>query len=142
MKPDEGRLQTAEHVLLAILKQEHGVKAGVSKFYADRGTLEVHTDKDMKLLDTDELARKVDEVALRDLPVKRTPMPRAQAAKLVDLGRIPQDAKEVTVVDIVGFYAAACRDPHVARTSEIGKFFIIGVERAGKDRYRFEFSVG
>jgi misacylated tRNA(Ala) deacylase len=141
LRPIEGRLQTAEHILVAVLKKEFGARPGISKFYEDHGTLEMHTDKDMKAADLGELEGKVDEVVLRDLPVTRTKMSREDAGKIVDISRVPEGAKELTVVDIVGYYAAACRDPHVEHTAQIGKFILSSVERVGKDRYRFEFEV-
>jgi Ser-tRNA(Ala) deacylase AlaX len=141
MKPIEGRLQTAEHILLAILKKEHGVMAGISRFFEDHGTLEVVSSEDVRKLDLRRLEEKVQSVADRSIAVERRTMPREEAEKYVDLGRVPKDAADVTVVDIVGFYKAACRDPHVVQTSQIGVFRIRDVDKVGKDRYRFEFYV-
>jgi Ser-tRNA(Ala) deacylase AlaX len=49
--------------------------------------------------------------------------------------------KKIRIVEIESFDKTPCKDPHVENTSEIGYFEILKVERKGKDRYRFVFTV-
>jgi len=141
MRPDEGRLQTAEHILVHVLRTRFGAAAGVSRFHPDHGTLEVLSGTDMRKVDTAALSKEVEDVASRGYAVTRRTVGRDEAARVVSLARVPEDVKEVTIVGIEGYYASACRDPHVGNTKEIGAFRIEKVERVGDGRYRFRFSV-
>ena len=53
-------------------------------------------------------------------------MPREQAAAIVDLSKLPEDASDTLRIVRIGDYdACACIGAHVKNTSEIGKFKII-----------------
>lgn len=53
-------------------------------------------------------------------------MPRSQAAAVVDLSKLPEDASEILRIVRIGDYdACACIGAHVKNTSEIGAFKII-----------------
>lgn len=69
---------------------------------------------------------KVNEVIASALPVTIEYMPREQAAAVVDLSKLPQDASDTLRIVRIGNYdACACIGAHVANTSEIGTFKII-----------------
>lgn len=139
MEPNEGRLQTAEHILVKILRDRFDVAVGISKFGEDSGLLEVVSQKDLRLSSIKDLEDEVNKIIRQNLNVKKYMLSREEAAKAVSLGRLPPDVKEVRIVDIEGFYASACKDPHVDNTGEVGIFRLRAVERVGKDRYRFTF---
>lgn len=72
------------------------------------------------------IVRKVNEVIDMQLPVVEELMSRSEAATLVDLSKLPDDASQTLRVIKVGDYdACACIGQHVTNTSEIGKFEII-----------------
>ena len=53
-------------------------------------------------------------------------MPREQAAAIVDLSKLPEDASDTLRIVRIGDYdACACIGAHVKNTSEIGTFKII-----------------
>ena len=53
-------------------------------------------------------------------------MPREQAADIVDLSKLPEDASETLRIVRIGDYdACACIGAHVKNTSEVGTFKII-----------------
>lgn len=141
MKPDEGRLQTGEHILARLLELDHRVSVGVCRFRENLGTLEVTCGKDMRNIDLNAYQDRVQEIIDKDLDVEIASVDREGARGLVNFRRIPASLKEVRVVKIGGFDKRACIDPHVNNTGQIGAFRILKVERAGKDRYRFYFSV-
>jgi Alanyl-tRNA synthetase len=69
---------------------------------------------------------KVNEVIAASLPVTIEYVPREQAASLVDLSKLPEDASETLRIVHVGEYDdCACIGAHVQNTSEIGSFRII-----------------
>lgn len=69
---------------------------------------------------------KVNEVIARNLDVTIEFMNREQAAEIVDLSKLPEDASDTLRIVRIGDYdACACIGAHVSNTSEIGVFRII-----------------
>lgn len=69
---------------------------------------------------------KVNEVILSGLLVTIEFMDREQAAAIVDLSKLPEDASETLRIVRIGDYdACACIGAHVKNTSEIGNFKIL-----------------
>ena len=61
-----------------------------------------------------------------ELPVTVEFMPKAEAASIVDLSKLPEDASDTLRIVRIGDYdACACIGAHVGNTSEIGEFRII-----------------
>jgi len=83
---------------------------------------------------------KVNEVIDMQLPVVEELMSRSEAATLVDLSKLPDDASQTLRIIKVGDYdACACIGQHVTNTSEIGKFEIISHNfENGRWRVRFK----
>jgi alanyl-tRNA synthetase len=68
----------------------------------------------------------INEVIARNLEVTIEYVTREQAASIVDLSKLPEDASEtLRIVRIGDFDACACIGAHVRNTSEIGTFKII-----------------
>lgn len=73
-----------------------------------------------------EIERKVNEVIASGLDVTVEFVTRDQAASIVDLSKLPEDASETLRIVRIGDYdACACIGAHVSSTSEIGQFKII-----------------
>ncbi len=73
-----------------------------------------------------EIERRVNEVIAENLAVTEQFVPRAEAASLVDLSKLPDDASELLRLVRVGNYdVCACIGAHVENTAEIGVFKII-----------------
>ena len=74
----------------------------------------------------DQIEAQVNEVIGRHLPVTIEFVPRAEAAGLVDLSKLPEDVSDTLRIVRVGDYdACACIGAHVANTAEIGTFKIL-----------------
>jgi len=140
MKANEGRLQTAEHIFAKILEEGFGVRVVIADFKEESGRLEVNCAEDLRNIDLKEFERDVNEVIEKDLVVIKKVISRGEAVDF-DLSRILSDVDNIRIVEIIGFDARPCRDPHVDNTSEIGQFKILNCERKGRDRYKFEFIV-
>lgn len=142
MKSNEGRLQSAEHILGKTLENKfNDLVMGISKFKEDEGYLEVTSSVDLREIAITEIEDKVNEIVKKELPVHKRVLKREEAEKEVDLRKVPSFVKEVTIIDIEGFDKRPCRDPHVNNTKEIGYFKIKNIERVGNNRYRFVFIV-
>lgn len=69
---------------------------------------------------------KVNDVILSNLPVSIEFMDKEQAAAIVDLSKLPENASETLRIVRIGDYdACACIGAHVSNTSEIGTFKIL-----------------
>lgn len=76
-----------------------------------------------------EVEKTVNEVIKQNLPVTIEFMTRSEAAEIVDLSKLPEDASETLRIVRIGDYdACACIGAHVENTSEIGTFKIISYD--------------
>jgi len=87
-----------------------------------------------------EIEKAVNEVISRKLDVTIDFIPRAEAAAIVDLSKLPENASETLRIVRVGDYdACACIGAHVKNTSEIGTFSILSHDYAdGRWRVRWK----
>jgi len=142
MKPNEGRLQTAEHILARTI--EHTIpnsKFIISAFNEDSGKIKVYAETDLRKIDLSKLQNDVNAIIQKDLQVKKYVKQREEAETEFYLTRLPSSVREIRIVEIEGFDKTPCKDPHVENTSEIGYFEILKVKRTGRDRYKFVFKV-
>ena len=69
---------------------------------------------------------RVNEVIALDIPVTIEFVPKDQAASIVDLSKLPEDASDTLRIVRVGDYdACACIGAHVTHTAEVGEFKIL-----------------
>lgn len=89
-----------------------------------------------------EVERRINEVIDRHLPVTIEFMPKEQAASIVDLSKLPENASEMLRIVRIGDYdACACIGAHVANTSEIGHFKLLNYDYSeGRLRLRFKLT--
>lgn len=87
-----------------------------------------------------EVEKRVNEVIAQALPVTISLMTQAEAAAVVDLSKLPENASEMLRIVRIGDYdACACAGDHVDNTSQIGTFRIISYDfNEGTLRLRFK----
>jgi threonyl-tRNA synthetase len=142
MIPNDGPLQTGEHILAKIIEDRiAGARVVIAKFSEDSGSLDVSSETDLREYDIPSLEADTNAVISKCLPVKKYVLSRAEAEKSFDLSRIPPCVGAVRIVEIGDFDKRPCKDPHVDNTKDVGKFTVTKVERVGNDRYRFSFKV-
>lgn len=135
-------MHTAEHILNGTMARMFGCPR------SRNAHIEKKKSKCDYLLDacpTDEqvaqIEATVNEVIARNLDVTIEFMPREQAAAIVDLSKLPEDASETLRIVRVGDYdACACIGAHVKNTSEIGMFRILSHD-FGNGRWRVRWKV-
>ena len=134
-------MHTAEHILNGTMVRLFGCPR------SRNAHIERKKSKCDYLLDAcptdEEVARieaAVNEVIGRNLDVTIEYMPRSEAAALVDLSKLPEDASETLRIVRVGDYdACACIGVHVNNTTEIGTFKILSHDYAdGRWRVRWK----
>ena len=140
-KEEHPPMHTAEHILNGTMVRLFGCPR------SRNAHIERKKSKCDYLLDAcptdEEVARieaAVNEVIGRNLDVTIEYMSREQAADLVDLSKLPEDASETLRIVRVGDYdACACIGAHVKNTAEIGTFKILSHDYAdGRWRVRWK----
>lgn len=116
---------------------EHLLNATMVKMFGCPRSRNAHVEKKKSkcdyILDTEptpeqvaEIESTINEVIARNLDVTIEFMTREQAASIVDLSKLPEDASEtLRIVRIGDFDVCACIGAHVSSTSEIGSFKVI-----------------
>ena len=89
-----------------------------------------------------EVERRVNEVIHLHLPVVIKLMSKEDAAKIVDINKLPEDVNDTLRIVFIGDYdACACVGAHVGNTSEIGCFKLLNYDYAdGRLRMRFKLN--
>ena len=134
-------MHTAEHILNQTMVRMFGCGRSVNahierkKSKCDYILNESPTDEQVI-----EITRRVNEVIEQHLPVYEEIMTRSEAATVVDLSKLPEEASDMLRIVRVGDYdACACIGQHVQNTSEIGVFSIISHDfENGRWRLRFK----
>ena len=116
---------------------EHILNATMVKMFGCPRSRNAHVEKKKSkcdyLLDAEPSAEQVaaieeavNAVISQDLEVTVEFMSREQAAGIVDLSKLPEDASQTLRIVRIGDYdACACIGAHVGRTGEVGSFRII-----------------
>ena len=116
---------------------EHLLNATMVKMFGCPRSRNAHVEKKKSkcdyLLDAEptaqqvaEIESKVNDVIAQNLDVTIEFMNHEQAAAIVDLSKLPEDASETLRIVRIGDYdACACIGAHVQNTSEIGAFKVI-----------------
>ena len=120
-------MHTAEHILNATMVRMFGCPRSRNahierkKSKCDYELLSCPTDEQVAQIEA-----AVNEVIGRRLDVTIEFVSREQAAAIVDLSKLPEDASKTLRIVRVGDYdACACIGAHVANTAEIGTFKIL-----------------
>ena len=116
---------------------EHLLNATMVKMFGCPRSRNAHVEKKKSkcdyILDAEptpeqvaEIEVTVNDVISRNLDVTIELMTREQAASIVDLSKLPEDASETLRIVRIGDYdACACIGAHVGNTCEIGAFKVI-----------------
>ena len=134
-------MHTAEHILNQTMVRMFGCPRSKNahierkKSKCDYELQQAPTPEMMK-----EVERRINEVIDLHLPVTIEFIPKAEAAAIVDLSKLPADASETLRIVRIGDYdACACIGAHVSNTSEIGHFKMLTYDYAdGRLRLRFK----
>ena len=116
---------------------EHLLNATMVKMFGCPRSRNAHVEKKKSkcdyILDAEPTAEQVDQIEAqvneeiaKNHDVTIDFMNREQAAAIVDLSKLPEDASETLRIVRIGDYdACACIGAHVKNTNEIGRFKII-----------------
>ena len=118
---------TAEHLLNATMVKMFGCpRSRNAHIEKKKSKCDYILDSEPTQEQVDEIESRVNEVIARKLDVSIEFMNREQAASIVDLSKLPDDASETLRIVRIGDYdVCACIGAHVSNTDEIGTFKVI-----------------
>ena len=118
---------TAEHILNATMVKMFGCpRSRNAHIERKKSKCDYMLDSEPDAEQVAMVEAKVNEVIAQNLEVTVEFMTREQAASIVDLSKLPEDASEILRIVRIGDYdACACIGAHVQNTNEIGTFKII-----------------
>lgn len=126
-KQEHPPMHTAEHLLNATMVKMFGCprsrNAHVEK---KKSKCDYVLEAEPTAQQVAAIEAKINEVIAQNLDVTIEFLHREQAASVVDLSKLPEDASETLRIVRIGDYdVCACIGTHVQNTSEIGTFKII-----------------
>lgn len=146
-KDYDPRMHSAEHILNQTMVRMFGEatpsgqrgRSFSAHIEKKKSKCDYHFDRNLTEAEVKEIERRVNEVIVADMPVTEGFMARAEADKLFDLSRLPDDAGDTLRIIRIGDYdACPCQGQHVHSTKEIGIFQIISTSHEnGVLRVRF-----
>lgn len=126
-KLEHEQSHTAEHLLNATMVRMFGCpRSRNAHVERKKSKCDYILDVEPTSEQVAEVEAEVNKAIAANLEVKIEFMPREQAAEIVDLSKLPEDASQTLRIVRIGDYdACACIGAHVNNTSEIGSFKII-----------------
>jgi Ser-tRNA(Ala) deacylase AlaX len=136
------RYHTATHVLTGVMFNDFHVRVTGNQLTAEKGRVDFafeHFDREV----LEEGFRRANALVARDLPVRISRVPAAQARSRPELFKLetafPHDLPELRLVEIVGFDTQADGGCHVRTLREIGRLVLTKTENKGKANRRVYF---
>jgi Ser-tRNA(Ala) deacylase AlaX len=136
-------MHSAEHILTgALVRMFHCGRPFTTHLEKKKSKADYRFDRSLTEDEVREIELRVNEAIGADLPVLESFLSRAEAGKLFDLGRLPEDARDTIRIIRIGDYdACPCSGTHVRSTREIGQFRIVSTtyeEKALRVRFKLE----
>ena len=144
------RYHTAQHLLSALLLEEHAAPTRGNQLYADRARIDVEHDR-FTGTDLDDVEAAMNDLVEDERAVTWYTMDRERAERELDPERtrivlLPDSIRELRIVEVAGtdgepYDRTACAGTHVRNTSEIGEVRVTGRETGGSGRERLHFEL-
>lgn len=141
-------MHTAEHILNATMVKMFGCpRSRNAHIERKKSKCDYLLNSEPAQEDIAKIEEKVNEVISSNLPVTIEFVSKEEAASIVDLSKLPDDASDTLRIVRIGDYdACACIGAHVNNTGEIAPFKIISAdyttsdndENPGRWRVRFK----
>ena len=141
----EPRMHTAEHILnQTMVRMFQRGRSFSSHIEKKKSKCDYRFDRNLTPEEVAEVERRVNEVIAADLPVTEEQMPREEAARTFDLGRLPDTTGDRLRIVRVGDYdACPCGGQHARSSGEVGGFTIISTSHeSGVLRIRYKIAAG
>lgn len=148
-KDYDPQMHTAEHVLnQSMVRLFDCGRCYSSHLNPGKSKCDYHFPRPLSDDEAVAIEKRVNEVLAQNLPVAERSVPRKEAEKLVNLGKLPPSVgpdAPIRIVTVGDYDICPCIGAHVANTSEVGIFRLISHEfkdgeegRSGVLRLRFK----
>jgi len=129
-KEDHPPAHTAEHILNGTMVKMFGcARSYNAHIERKKSKCDYRLEKEPTAEEIALIEKRVNEVIASNLDVTESFLTQEEAASIVDLSKLPDDASEMLRIVRVGDYdACACIGAHVRNTREIGTFKIISAD--------------
>ena len=120
-------MHSAEHLLNATMVKMFGCpRSRNAHIEKKKSKCDYILDNEPSAEQVAEIEAKINEVIAQNLDVTVEFVSREEAAALVDLSKLPEDASDTLRIVRIGDYdACACIGAHVQNTAEVGTFKVI-----------------
>jgi alanyl-tRNA synthetase len=142
-KETDPRMHSAEHILTGTLMKMFGCERPFTTHLEKKKSKADYVfSRALTAGEAEEIERRVNDVIASDAHVREEAIPRAEAERLYDLRRLPEETGDTIRIIRIGDYdACACSGMHVTSTAEIGRFRIVSTtfqDGALRVRFRLE----
>jgi Ser-tRNA(Ala) deacylase AlaX len=140
-KEYDPKMHSAEHLLnQTMVRMFNRGRSFSAHIERKKSKCDYHFDRNLTEEEIAEIENRVNAVIKEDLPVTEEFIPIAEAEKLYNLEKLPEEAGEtIRIVKIGDYDACPCIGPHVKSTSEIEGFRIVSTSyNEGVLRVRFK----
>lgn len=137
------RMHTAEHILNQTMVRMFGCpRSKNSHIERKKSKCDYLLEREPTPEEITEVENNVNKIITSNVEIAEDFVPKSDAAKFLDLSKLPVDAPDMLRVIRVGdFDACACSGPHVSNTREIGAFRITTTDyKNGVLRIRFKLN--
>ncbi len=131
-KDYDPQMHTAEHVLNQTMVRMFGTgRCFSSHLNPGKSKCDYRFDRDLSTEEAETLETIINAVLAKNMPVTERSLPRSEAEKLVNLGKLPPSVgpdAPIRLVSVGDYDLCPCIGAHVAATREVGEFCLISHE--------------
>ncbi len=140
------RTHTAMHILCGVVWRDYGASVTGGKMVPLQGRMDFEFERMEKEL-VEEIQARINIEVAAARPISVRILPREEAFQIPDLIRtrinlLPEQIKEVRVVEIEGLDLQADGGTHVANTAEVGRLRIVDYKSKGRINKRLVVALG
>lgn len=125
-------MHSAEHLLNQTMVRMFACGRCVNAHIEKRKSrIDYRFHRDLTRDEIAEIERRMNDIIHSDLPVREVFLPREEAERSYNLGKLPEEAAATIRIILIGDYdACPCIGSHVASTRDIGVFHILSSTHA------------
>ncbi|MBP8976692.1 MAG: hypothetical protein KBG83_08250 [Bacteroidetes bacterium] len=134
-------MHSAEHLLnQTMVRMFQCGRAFSAHIEKKKSKCDYHFQRNLTAEEISEIEQRVNDVIRQNVEISEQLLPCDEAAKLVSLDRLPEDAGNIIRIISIGTYdRCTCSGVHASRTGELGTFHIISTDwNDGVLRIRFK----
>ena len=136
------RSHSAEHILNAVMQRDFSAGRSVeAHFGKKKSKCDYRVDCPLSVDDLLKIEAAVNAEIEADHPVTMFDISRQEADAKYDMGKVPDSATTIRIVQIGGLDVIPCVGQHVEHTSQIGRFVIRSADMKDPHTIRIRFSL-